>query len=225
MNLHEVYLAAQIASRSCMSPGSEAYEKLSVFSEDSALNRSTLGYQRKNMLLNNCRTVTKNGVTATVNEDGSITLNGTSTSSAVVTIFVNMQTGSTSNAYANNKKWLPNGRYILSGAAPDSGVYIQVAFSEDNASESRYVSTSAGEPEFEVTDADKYAWARLRINANAAFDNLTVYPMIRYAEIADDAYEPYKPSVEERLAALESAAFTVKSMEVNNAETYEEVTI
>ena len=28
-------------------------------------------------------------------------------------------------------------------------------------------------------------------------------PMLRYAEITDDTYEPYKPSVEERLAVLE----------------------
>ena len=36
-------------------------------------------------------------------------------------------------------------------------------------------------------------------------ENLTFYPMLRYAEITDDTYEPYKPSVEERLAALEAA--------------------
>ncbi len=34
-------------------------------------------------------------------------------------------------------------------------------------------------------------------------NNLTFYPMLRYAEITDETYEPYKPSVEERLAALE----------------------
>ena len=42
-------------------------------------------------------------------------------------------------------------------------------------------------------------------NAGTVFENVTFYPMLRYSEITDDTYEPYKPSVEERLAALEAA--------------------
>ena len=40
-------------------------------------------------------------------------------------------------------------------------------------------------------------------NSVSVFDNIDFCPMLRYAEITDDAYEPYKPSVEERLAVLE----------------------
>ena len=36
-------------------------------------------------------------------------------------------------------------------------------------------------------------------------ENITLYHMLRYTGISDDTYEPYKPSVEERLAALEAA--------------------
>lgn len=183
----------------------ENYDDTEVKSEI-ALNRSTLGYQRKNLLLNKCSNKTSTGVTVTVNADGSITLNGTSTVSGTKIFYWNMQTGYTgdevSGQYTGNKKWLPNGKYILSGVA--TGISLQMVFSTDNASESRYVSTDAnGTAEFEVTNADKYVWTRLRFAGSASFDNITIYPMIRPAEITDDTYEPYKPSVEERLAVLE----------------------
>lgn len=180
--------------------------EIAELASQAAINKSTLGYQRKNLLMNNCKNTTKNGVTTTVNADGSITLNGTNTTSSTKIFYWNMQTGYTgdmvSGQYTGNKKWLPNGKYILSGAV--TGMTFQMVFSTDNVSEDRYKSTgSDGTAEFEVTDADKYVWTRLRIAGGASFDNVTIYPMIRPADITDDTYEPYKPSIEERFAALE----------------------
>lgn len=43
----------------------------------------------------------------------------------------------------------------------------------------------------------------IRIGNGTDVDGLIFRPMLRYAEITDDTYEPYKPSVEERLAVLE----------------------
>lgn len=176
-------------------------EDIAKISEESVLNRNTLGYQRKNLLRNNCSDKTRNGVTATVNDDGSITLNGTNTATGTTgnndIMYWNMQTGATGNTiagqYANNKKWLPNGKYILSGLT--AGAYLQMVFSEDNETESRYAGISNGETTFEVTDADKYVWTRLRIALGASFDNVTIYPMIRPIEVTDNSYEPYKSSV------------------------------
>ena len=195
----------------------EQAEVNSAATEGVALNRSTLGYQRKNLLWNNCKTITRGGITAAVNEDGSITFNGTSTVSNIFTFFYNMETGSISSAYTNNKKWIPNGKYILStGINTAVGVYLHVAFSTDNISESRYVSSvNEGKAEFEVTDADKYVWARIRIGANASFDNITIYPMIRPAEITDDTYEPYKPSVQEQIDALIDRISALESSQTN----------
>ena len=185
----------------------EIKEKLADTVEQTALNRSTLGYQRKNLLLNNCSNKTRNGITATVNDDGSITLNGTNTTSTTAVLYWNMQTGATTDTvvgqYTGNRKWLPNGRYILSSLT--AGVYLQMVFSEDNETERRYAGGSNGDSLFEITDDDKYVWTRLRIVSGASFDNVTVYPMIRLAEITDDTYEPYRPSIEERLTALENA--------------------
>lgn len=169
--------------------------------EQVALNRSTLGYQRKNFLMNNCQVVTKSGVTATVNADKSITLTGSNTLGSAFVLYVNMQTGNagtTLTQYANNKKWIPNGDYILSGSA--AGANIQIRLAEIENSEGELISSNNGnEIAFTVTDTHKYVWSRVLISANADFgsEGVTIYPMIRSADITDDIYEPYRPSVAE----------------------------
>lgn len=67
MNLHEIYLAAQLAKNDIKSINVNLKEELAKKDEQTALNRSTLGYQRKNFLINNCTAATKSEVTATVN--------------------------------------------------------------------------------------------------------------------------------------------------------------
>lgn len=174
-----------------------------------AINKRTLGCQVKNVLLNNCKAKTLYGVTSTVNENGSITLTGSNTNSSAFILYWNMQTGTAATTlagqYVGNKKWIPNGKYILSGSK--SGANIQVRLAEEENSEGTSVTSSnSNETTFTVTDTHKYVWARLLIEAGADFSTpVTVYPMIRPAEITDDTYEPYKPSVEERIAALEAA--------------------
>lgn len=43
----------------------------------------------------------------------------------------------------------------------------------------------------------------IRLPKDYTVDNLVFYPMLRYAEITDDTYEPYQPSVEEYISTLE----------------------
>lgn len=164
-----------------------------------AINSSTLGYSAKNLLINNCKTTTKSGVTATVNEDGSITFTGANTGVAFI-LFWNIQTGSSTTNFAGNKKWLPNGKYIVSGGI--DGVSIQMRWSANNTSGSDVslaTSSNGSEPIFDVTDANNYVWSRIHIAANADFSTpVTVYPMIRRADIGDNTYEPYRPNVDER---------------------------
>ena len=183
--------------------------ELANTSEQAAINKSTLGYQVKNLLLNNCKTTTKNGVTATVNADKSITLTGSNTSGSAFVLYVNMQTGNAgtpSSQYTDNKKWIPNGNYILSGSTVGASIQIRLAEIENSEGEVT-VSSNGGETTFTVTDAHKYVWSRVLITPSADFgsEGITIYPMIRLAEITDDTYEPYRPSIEERLTALENA--------------------
>ena len=164
-------------------------DSLSQLSEKSTLNRSTLGYQRKNLLKNTAVSQTKNGVTFTVNEDGSVTANGTATANALL--------GFSSIELTVGKK------YTLSGC-PEGG--SSTTFKLYGLDKTNW--TGAGD---DLGNGDtftiRYSINQYRIVIYAGYtaDNLTFYPMLRYAEISDDTYEPYKLSVEERLAALEAA--------------------
>ena len=37
-----------------------------------------------------------------------------------------------------------------------------------------------------------------------SLNGITFYPMIRYADIADSTYEPYQPSLQKQIEALEA---------------------
>ncbi len=95
---------------------------------------------------------------------------------------------------------IENGRYILSGELDDRA-YIQYCYYD----ESGIHTLARTQKNITVTDAMTANSTRLIITAGAVFNNETIYPMLRCADITDDTYEPYKPSVEERLAALEAA--------------------
>ena len=164
----------------------ENYDDSEVKSQ-TALNRSTLGYQRKNLLKNTAASRTINGVTLTVNEDGSVTLNGTATT----TVFFEIRKG----------MLLETGReYILSGC-PAGGSTSSYALLIVDSSQVRTWDFGEG---IKFMAASTNYDVKIRINVNYTAENLTFRPMLRCAEITDGTYEPYKPSVEERLAALEA---------------------
>lgn len=169
-----------------------------------ALVEQTLGYITKNLLRNNCITATENGVTATVNDDGSITLTGRNTSGSDFVIFNNFETGSidSSTQYDNNKKFYPNGKYLVSGGTYECG--IQICTSSDNLTAPVKAVTHGSQTLYVIKDVDKYVWTRLLIRSGANFSTpATIYPMICRSEITDNVYEQYKPTIVDRLAALE----------------------
>ena len=161
-------------------------EMIAETSSQTTLNHSTLGYQRKNLLKNTAASRTINGVTLTVNEDGSVTLNGTATA----TVFFEIRKG----------MLLETGKeYIFSGC-PVGGSTSSYALLIEDSSQGRTWDFGEG---IKFTATSTNYDVKIRINVNYTAENLTFRPMLRYAEITDDAYEPYKPSVEERLAVLE----------------------
>lgn len=176
-------------------------EEKTKLEETTTLNNTTLGYQVKNLLANNCVNRTTNGVTAVVNTDGSITLSGRNTANANFLMYWNLQTGET-NQYSNNKKWIPDGNYILSGSA--SGAVVQICVADEPDVEGTITSSRNGdEAAFSITPENKFTWGRLLISASATFTTpVTVYPMIRRADAVDTAYETYAPTVLERFNDL-----------------------
>ena len=148
---------------------------------------------RKNLLQNTATSQEINGVTFTVNSDGSVTCNGTAT--AITTLAINIGE-------------ILNGIYIVSGC-PNNGAYntyrIDIRTSGNTTLEynSEYVVDTGNGHLFDSTDAHS---AVIRINTGYTCDNLTFYPMIRLATIEDDTYEPYIENTELDVALPEIPA-------------------
>lgn len=169
-------------------------------SEKTALTRSTIGFQRKNLLKNTAVSGKIYGIDFTVNPDGSITAHkGVADKNSGIPI-----------VFANRFTFKANVKYILSGAPDDSSYQTRISLIDDNGSENGKQDTGNGALiEF---DEDKTYRIRVRFcdRDGEVPSDKTFYPMIRYAEITDDTYEPYKPSIEERLTALETAILSEK---------------
>ena len=154
-----------------------------------AVNRTTLGTQHKN-LLKPISGRTRAGITYTVNEDGSVTLTGTSTS------------GSTYN-YFSIPITLKPGKYSVNGM-PDtsSNTTYRVDLRENESGGNAF---GYGSKEFEVEfTEEKTVYYMIRVDGSykQPLNGVTFYPMVRYAEIADGTYEPYQPSLQEQISAL-----------------------
>ncbi|MDE7098772.1 MAG: pyocin knob domain-containing protein [Ruminococcus sp.] len=152
-------------------------------SSRAALNQSTLGYQSKNLLKNTAVTQTKNGVTFTVNGDGSVVVNGTATANALFTLQnINLTVGR---------------KYTLSGCPSGGSSTTFKLYGLDTESwAGEGTDYGSGNTFTNRRSAVQY---RIAICEGYSANNLTFYPMLRYAEITDDTYEPYKPSVQEQI--------------------------
>lgn len=158
---------------------------------DIALNRQTLGYVKKNLLKNTATTKTVNGVTFTVNEDGSVTVNGTASATATFII------GYMSIASVGV------GNYIFAGNYTNSYITTAVDLNLNNVwKETRGIDGRS----FEISDGDVetgYIFTfYIRVNNGKTVNNTTVYPMLRSADIIDGTYEPYVDDVDTRLKKL-----------------------
>jgi hypothetical protein len=125
----------------------------------------------KNLLQNTVKSQTKNGVTFTVNNDGSITCNGTASNNTFLKI------GDLS---------LTSQSYILTGCPSDGGndSYALRCYKNGNI---KGADVGNG---FNINESiDGYI--EIRIASGYTCDNLTFYPMICKADIKDDTYEPY----------------------------------
>lgn len=132
----------------------------------------------KNLLPNTASTTTSNGVTFTVNSDGSVTVNGTA--SADVTFQL-------SDFYIADA-----GEYILSGC-PINGSYSTYALQDSGGS---FSSRDYGDGTTQTLSANSHIVPRIRIASGYTASNLTFYPQIRRSS-DPEGYVPYaKTNVE-----------------------------
>lgn len=138
----------------------------------------------KNLVNFSFGTVTESGVTAVVNSDGSVTLNGSRTSSSLYII------------QASNTpiKIKTNTSYVCKGTN-NSGVRVQViGFSEDETDYHLLTNTNADKT-FDSENWHHY-YVRLLLTGNSTFSNVTIYPMccLETAWDISQEYVPYSPS-------------------------------
>ena len=138
-------------------------------------------------LLPKMNSITTLGITYTVNADGSILINGTSTGAAVA-YFVPYEAG--------NKSFLKPGTYTFSkfntGITGDAYLQITVR-NKDTEEVSRRIRISSSNPTmtFTVTDSDLVSDMFIRLSSGAAADNIILYPQLELGSTAT-AYEPYQ---------------------------------
>ena len=176
--------------------GENIAENFAAVKNDIVINKSTLGYQRKNLLKNNSITTTLNGITFTVNDDKSITVSGKNTSSS--TIFYNIcKVGDLSLEIGKN--------YIMTGCPVDnkSSDNKMLCYLRADSSIGVIASDTGNGVTFTTSETSNPNYVIICISANAELtDPVTFYPMIRYAVITDDTYEPYVEDINTRLNTL-----------------------
>lgn len=134
-------------------------------------------YGAKNLLPNNATNQTIQGVTFTINGDGSVTASGTEETGVY---YVDLRLGSTT---------LQPGEYYFSGC-PSGGdwLYGYSLWLHDNDSLSII---QTGTPQIFTITSPVVVTANLVIRPGVTVSNLTFYPMIRDARITDSTYVPY----------------------------------
>ena len=130
-------------------------------------------------------TYTRNGVSFTLNDDGSITANGTADASASTAALI----------YIMGKNAVrvksPSNPIILSGCpsgGSEDGYSLATICGSASTGESTYPMKDYGEG---VEISSDYFNLYVRVEKGSTVSNLTFYPMLRSASITDSTYQPY----------------------------------
>lgn len=135
----------------------------------------------KNALENTATTLTKDGLTFTVNKDKSVTVNGTATAQ---TYFVVLG--------GNKGREKILGKEIILSGCPSGGgankYYMQFYHYDKN---NTLVYDYGSGAKFTFTNDTEDFNVSIIVKSGVTVSNLTFKPMIRLASITDDTYEPY----------------------------------
>ena len=160
-------------------------EKLFYFKADFSPKQDFNGYDHawapgggKNKLQATVASRTHYGITYTLQDDGGIKVQGTSTGTSLYYFFD--QTG------ASSQTVFTNGSYTLTGGV-DSNIYITGFTTTDNTG--RFDDTGTGVT-FTVSNGF-IRYIRLVVKSGTTVDTV-IYPMIRLASEADATFEPYE---------------------------------
>ena len=173
----------------------ELTENIADVRNDMAINHTTIGYQCKNLLNLKSRvgTYTQNGLTFVINDDGSVTVNGTANANS---FFYLIQKNS---ALGN----LIYGKEVKLTGCPEGGSASTYSLRSLSVDGSSGAVADLGEGRvFTYTNTEKSASIYIAISNGMTVTDLTFYPMLKYAEIIDDTFETYKPTLMEQIEEL-----------------------
>lgn len=168
--------------------------------------KSAVGHSKKNLLKYPyySSTVSQLGVTFTVNSDGTIATSGTST---------NLTSFAMSDRQTSTLK-LRAGTYIVSGCpqgGSESTYRIAISITNKDGVGERVASDFGNGAIFTLKE-DALIGAYIDVlSAGVNMANLTFKPMIRYASIQDDTYEPYVADVLTRLTNIKEYTVNLNS--------------
>ena len=166
----------------------------SAIAGQQSLLKDTVGWTGKNLLKNTATTQTKNGVTFTVNDNKSITVNGTATAD----VYFNLDYINNSDTTSKDITNLVGETLIASISKTDVGIRLNVGYFKSDG----YVDIISGLGSIYTSKEFVYPEDALRtknflhIPSGLTLNNVTLYPMLRKADITDPTYEPYHESVE-----------------------------
>ena len=143
----------------------------------------------KNLLQNIATTQEKNGVTFTVNSDGTVTANGTSTG----TIDIKVAEG----IFENGKS------YILSGCPSGGSTNTYMIY---NGNASQIVDVGSGN---EFTFSSQLNYVFIGIRSGVTLNNLVFKPMLTLADVPDSDYAHYQPYAKTNVELTAGTALNV----------------
>lgn len=159
-------------------------------------------YGSKNILQNNLISQTISGLTITVNDDKSITIDGTATADVELQLCGNFA--------------LSKGAYTLSGLDSDAPDNVRIrAYDAEQTSSGPWINKNHIKEEFELFAENAYSRAVIEITNGAIIDDYTFYPMISATSLEDSSYMPYVPTnmqLADSIAALETAFANINAI-------------
>lgn len=164
-------------------------ETLQVDANNIALNYQTLGYNKKNLLKNTATTQIVGEVTFTVNNDGSVTVNGIN--------------GTTGQPYSRAIFVADKDLDVIYSGCPKGGSFATYWQNILDVTDNINYNDVGNGCKISLVKGHTY-YHNIYVAKGATVNNVTFYPMIRDARISDDTYEPYVDDIDARIIQINS---------------------
>ena len=162
-----------------------------------AVNKSSTGLEKRNLLKIGTDGFDNGEVTMTVGQGGELTLNGT-TGSTYTSIPL------TSASSQDCIKHIPNGEYIICTNGFSKLAVCVIGYDlDDGTLVQRSLAWCEGsDVSFTVDDEFPYNYVELWLDVDTTFDNDLILPMIRYKGVTDSSWEPFTPDLQTQIDDL-----------------------